>query len=168
MEPIKYTKSPPVRNQLYVEEEFRKIEQSLQTLMGFVLENFGMATIEAGTWIPTIQGSTVAGVATYTLQWGNYYKIGRFVCAHFRVTTSAHTGTGAPKILGLPAKVFGNGGFQSNFTGALYSGITAGNLLITNINAGVSVIDIYTGNPHVSAAMGAAMDFIGVVNYMTD
>ena len=57
---------------------------------------------EEGNWTPTIVGGTTAGAGTYTVQVGRYTKIGRNVTITGRVTWTAHTGTGAMRIGGLP------------------------------------------------------------------
>jgi hypothetical protein len=57
---------------------------------------------EEGTWTPTIEGSTTAGAATYLSQTGRYTRVGRLVTIHGSVNISAHTGTGAMLITGLP------------------------------------------------------------------
>lgn len=62
---------------------------------------------EEGTFTPTILGLTSAGVGTYSVQQGTYTKIGRLVFMQLAVTWSAHTGTGAMAIGGLPFTVAG-------------------------------------------------------------
>lgn len=57
---------------------------------------------EEGTFTPTIVGDTTAGVGTYVVQSGNYTKVGNLVTFRLYVATSAHTGTGAMRINGLP------------------------------------------------------------------
>lgn len=55
-----------------------------------------------GTFVPTIVGSTVAGVGTYSTQTGYYTKIGNLVTVAIAVNWSAHTGTGNMSVAGLP------------------------------------------------------------------
>ena len=58
---------------------------------------------EEGTWTPTLVGSTSAGAATFvTGPTGTYTKIGNQVTVYFDWNISAHTGTGALRITGLP------------------------------------------------------------------
>ncbi len=57
---------------------------------------------EQQTWTPVVVGGTVAGVGTYTLQSGYYTRIGNMIFATFRVSWSAHTGTGDMLINGFP------------------------------------------------------------------
>lgn len=58
---------------------------------------------EEGNFTPSIVGFTTAGVATYTtVRGGSFVRIGRVVHIALRVAWSAHTGTGAIKITGLP------------------------------------------------------------------
>lgn len=58
-----------------------------------------------GTWTPTIEGSTSAGTASYTVQVGTYTRIGRIVLIFCNVTWSSGTGTGNLRIAGLPYTV---------------------------------------------------------------
>jgi len=66
---------------------------------------------EEGTWTPTLVGSTSAGTATFVSgPTGIYTKIGNQVTVYFDWNISAHTGTGALRVNGLPfAKVAGVG-----------------------------------------------------------
>lgn len=57
---------------------------------------------EEGTFTPTVAGATTAGVGTYTTRTGRYTKIGRMVHFTLGVVWTAHTGTGATEITGLP------------------------------------------------------------------
>ncbi len=57
---------------------------------------------EEGSFTPVISGSTVAGAGTYTVQFGNYTKIGTRVFFNLMVGISAHTGTGNILLSGLP------------------------------------------------------------------
>ena len=88
---------------------------------------------EEGTFTPTITGSTVAGVGTYTLQEGNYTKNGNTVTATIGLNVTAHTGTGNMRISGLPF--------------ALKNGITSSthflyyeNLTLTSNNYAMAII----------------------------
>jgi hypothetical protein len=67
---------------------------------------------EEGTFTPTIIGTTTAGVGTYSLQTGEYTKIGNRVCVNISLRWSAHTGTGNMRMDGLPFTI---GGTTSNF-----------------------------------------------------
>ena len=57
-----------------------------------------------GTWTPTVEGGTTAGVGTYTTQEGYYYRHGLLVDCWFSIVLSGHTGTGDMKIK-LPYKI---------------------------------------------------------------
>lgn len=58
--------------------------------------------IESGIFTPVINGSITAGTGTYTTQSGFYYKIGNLVHFRLHLTWTAHTGTGALSVGGLP------------------------------------------------------------------
>jgi len=49
---------------------------------------------EEGTYTPVMTGSIVAGTATYSVQTGNFTRIGRMVFVQAQLTWSAHTGSG--------------------------------------------------------------------------
>jgi hypothetical protein len=54
------------------------------------------------SFTPVIQGTTTAGVGTYTAQSGTYVKNGNIVTFQLIVEWSAHTGTGDIRIAGFP------------------------------------------------------------------
>jgi hypothetical protein len=57
---------------------------------------------EEATFTPVVQGSTVAGSATYSAQSGRFTKIGNVVLFNYYVAYSGHTGTGNLLLTGLP------------------------------------------------------------------
>lgn len=57
---------------------------------------------EAGTFTPTIVGSTGAGTATYNVQLGYYTRIGRVINFNIVLSYTGHTGTGNMRVSGLP------------------------------------------------------------------
>ena len=57
---------------------------------------------EEGSFTPTIIGVSTAGTGTYTIQVGRYAKVGANVTFTLNLTWTAHTGTGAMRITGLP------------------------------------------------------------------
>ena len=61
-----------------------------------------LADYEEGTWTGTLTGTTSAGVGVYGAQTGQYTKIGRTVFVNLYLDWSAHTGTGAISVTGLP------------------------------------------------------------------
>jgi len=60
---------------------------------------------EEGTWTPFVYGGTVNGSGTYTAQSGKYTKIGDCVYYYVNLAWSAHTGSGALFVGGLPYTV---------------------------------------------------------------
>lgn len=64
--------------------------------------SMGLARTEAGTFVPTITGTTTPGVGTYSTQSGFYSRVGDCVTVFIQITWSAHTGTGNMRIEGLP------------------------------------------------------------------
>lgn len=67
-----------------------------------------MDDYEEGTFIPRIDGSTTAGVGTYSAQVGRYTKIGNLCAFSLTVVWTAHTGTGNILVEGLPFTVGGS------------------------------------------------------------
>ncbi len=57
---------------------------------------------ETGSWTPVVVGSTSAGTGTYQSRVGKYTKIGNRVLIEAQVFMTAHTGSGAFLINGLP------------------------------------------------------------------
>ena len=85
---------------------------------------------EEGTWTPVIRGTTSPGVGTYTEQVGKYTRIGKRVFFTCNLDWTAHTGTGAMRLGGLPFNVENTGGTSTIFTCIAYGvALTAGNVL---------------------------------------
>jgi hypothetical protein len=83
---------------------------------------------EEGTFTPAVAGSGTAGSASYTVQVGQYTKIGNHVNFTLRVDWSGHTGSGNFLINGLP--------FSSQNTSNIYGGGSiVGMANITNTSA---------------------------------
>lgn len=62
----------------------------------------GVAEVTTGTFTPVIEGSSTAGVGTYSVQVGRYQRVGNTVHCVIHLAWSAHTGTGTTRIAGLP------------------------------------------------------------------
>jgi len=60
---------------------------------------------EEGIFTPRIDGLTVAGAGTYSIQSGYYTKIGRLVSVQINLAWTAHTGTGDMIVKGLPFQI---------------------------------------------------------------
>lgn len=68
--------------------------------------NIKMPDYDDGTsWVPTVSGSSSAGVGTYTTQVGIYSIVGNLIFATAEIVWSAHTGTGNLLITNLPFTV---------------------------------------------------------------
>ena len=63
-----------------------------------------------GTWVPTIEGNSVAGNNTYATQIGRYSKIGKLVHAEYFIEMSVKDVemAGVLRIAGLPFMAVGN------------------------------------------------------------
>lgn len=62
----------------------------------------GVPHLSAQSWTPVIQGTSSAGVGTYSLQTGVYNAFGNIVVATANLAWSAHTGTGDVQVSGFP------------------------------------------------------------------
>lgn len=87
---------------------------------------------EEGEFIPTVAGTTAAGVATYSVQTGRFTRVGNRVDFFARVAYSGGTGTGNLSLAGLPFVNLGPLTPASilaanlTFTGQLYAAVNAG------------------------------------------
>lgn len=84
-----------------------------------------------GTFSPTSYGSTVAGTGTYTIQTGEYTKIGRNISGSLTIAWSAHTGTGNLRIAGLPYNM-SSGTVSLFLNGLTYTGTHIQGLIVNN------------------------------------
>jgi predicted RecA/RadA family phage recombinase len=120
---------------------------------------------ETGTFTPAIEGTTIAGVGTYTAQTGNYVRIGNLVFISVALNWTAHTGTGNINgITGLPFSSASDGGNQilSISTGAL--AMTASNFPFALIFPNDTMINIRQSPTGGGAAAVIAMDAVASVN----
>jgi hypothetical protein len=119
-----------------------------------------------GTFMPTIVGSTVAGVGTYSTQVGRYTRVGNRIFFDLAIVWSAHTGTGNMSVAGLPLPgisgiatsfsiwssflsftgqlVAYGAGASPNITLAVMSGVGAVAPLAMDTNANITVSGCYT------------------------
>lgn len=58
--------------------------------------------LTGASFSPTVSGSTSAGTATYTLQFGIYSQVGNILFVTAEIIWTAHTGTGNLLITNLP------------------------------------------------------------------
>lgn len=112
------------------------------------------------SWTPTLEGTTTAGVGTYTSQLKSFVKYGKRFMGELTLTWTGHTGAGNMQIAGLP---FVNAGSASPVTVYL-SGITitAGNSVYAQIAAGASVISLIQATP-AGTVSGIPMDTAGTI-----
>ena len=74
-----------------------------------------LSIYDEGTIIPFVYGGTVNGAGTYTVQNGKYTRIGNCVYYYINLAWSAHTGSGALFVGGLPFTVFNTTQCNGNF-----------------------------------------------------
>jgi hypothetical protein len=102
------------------------------------------AFVDKTAWTPTIEGTTDAGVGTYTTQVGYYCRIGNIVFFECSLIWTAHTGTGNMRMAGLPI-ASANNGVTVPLT-IRWSNITisaAGNKVMASINPAVQTIGLF-------------------------
>jgi hypothetical protein len=57
---------------------------------------------EEGSWSPVVSGSGTPGTATYSVQLGNYTKIGNLVCFHLYIELASFSGATGNFVISLP------------------------------------------------------------------
>lgn len=111
-----------------------------------------LANYATGTFVPTVVGSSSAGVGTYTNQEGFYTIIGNRIFYQLRVTWSATTGTGNLRIGGLP---FPSNASASTSPQTIYfNGTDAGESYMAQISANASFASIFN---HIGSTGTAAL-----------
>lgn len=115
-----------------------------------------------GTFTPVIEGTTSAGVGTYTQQLGRYTQIGNRCMFNIRLDWSGHTGTGNMQIKGLPLSsdsTAGNNPTFSIWADSLTYG--AGTLSCWMVSGGSTInLSLVASG---AAATGVAMDTSGTL-----
>ncbi len=96
---------------------------------------------EEGTFTPAIIGTTTAGTGTYVVQGGTYTKIGNVVYVQISLVWSAHTGTGALQLSGLP---FTSGSAAAKHYGFLSGYVSNLTLSASNYFLGAQVVSSST------------------------
>lgn len=115
---------------------------------------------EEGTFAPTIEGSTSAGTATYSVQSGRYTKIGNQVSISIDVSWNSGTGTGNIRITGLPfTNVSNNNAASFGFVDGI--SLTALNILQGYVAPSSSRIDVVQTPTGGGAVSDVAYDAAG-------
>lgn len=106
---------------------------------------------EEGTFTPTVSGSTFAGAATYSDQVGRYTRIGNRVFFSVYLHWTAHTGTGVPKVGGLPFSaassqeaIHGTHELPTGLGKPCFGFTSSGTTTIVNISTYVAASDSYS------------------------
>jgi len=101
---------------------------------------------EEGTWTPSIEGTTIAGVGSYNLYRQGYYtKVGRLVNLNCIVGLNSHTGSGYMRITGTPFACTSNGNSFSAVTFGEYSlAVPTGRVLTGTVATNSGNINIQT------------------------
>lgn len=108
---------------------------------------------EEGAFTPTAIGDSVSGVGTYTIQTGEYTKIGNRVFFNISLGWSAHTGSGLLRISGLP--------FESTTATSVaihYDGLLVGSGKQLTAQTVAATIRLYASDPAGGASNEFAMD----------
>lgn len=120
----------------------------VQALLGAANKLAIGSSIEtAGTFTPVVAGTTSAGSATYTVQYGSYQRVGKRVHYNLHVQWTGHTGTGNLRITGLPYTSAGTTG--NNSTAAIFRSVFAtatGTRSQALLSSGTSYINMYEGS----------------------
>lgn len=106
------------------------------------------------SWTPTVQGATTAGTCTYATRIGYLAKVGSIVYFNMQVSWTAHTGTGALQISGLPFIPGGSG--RGRGACSVYSSTTAwtaGSQLFASISDSLALVSIMQQAPGSNAVV---------------
>jgi hypothetical protein len=98
---------------------------------------------EEGTFTPTVYGTAVAGVGTYTTQLAAYTKVGRLVTIQIYMVWTAHTGSGLIRVTSLPFTI----NSTSNYFNCCYVvpsniALTASNVIVAYFTPATTIIDL--------------------------
>ena len=104
-----------------------------------------------GTFTPTVVGGGTAGSATYTGQAGEYTKTGNRVNFTLSVSYSAHTGTGAIRVGGLPFNTNSGASFLP-VANVAANGVTFSGQLVAISAASISYYTLYSNTSGASLA----------------
>lgn len=132
-----------------------------------------LADYEEGTWTPVYSGSSVSGTGTYTRQSGVYVRVGDLVYASCTIGISAHTGSGAAEVTGLPYAAMNNTGNYAGITVSFNSGHahTSGYQIIGFIQVNTAGIKLWetggTGQQNVLALDTSFSEFDFSIVYRT-
>jgi hypothetical protein len=122
---------------------------------------------EEGTFVPTVIGSTVAGVGTYTQQGGFYTKVGNLVTVSVFLGWTAHTGTGDMRFGNLPftTNSASNSYGAASITFVNNIALLASNVLTLLIPPGQVYIEAYQYPVGGGSTSGVTMDTSGSIMY---
>ena len=120
---------------------------------------------EEGTFTPTIVGVTTAGVGTYNTQFGRYTKIGNRVLFNIFLDWTAHTGTGAMRVSGLPFVSDGTANSQTAVAPSFPSNIVlaANSVLVMHIEVGLTEISFLQYSAGGGAVATVSIDAAGAI-----
>lgn len=112
-----------------------------------------------GTFTPVLYGFTTAGEGTYTVQTGQYTRIGNTVNITMYLSWSAHTGTGGMRISGLPFTSARHAPLSNYHTGL---SVGSGKVLGVYVDKNASYINLMAMDP-TGAADLVPMDTTGTL-----
>jgi len=116
---------------------------------------------EEGTFTPVVQGSSTAGTASYSVQTGQYTRIGNRVLFNLRIAYSGGTGTGNLRVGGLP---FSSNASMAGAVCSIYAENIAGSagyVFVSSITANTSYIGVDQVPTGGGGAIGTAYDAAG-------
>jgi hypothetical protein len=118
---------------------------------------------EEGTFTPTLEGITTAGVTTYLIQTGKYVKIGSLVYFKLSLLWSNQTGTGNFMIRGLPFNSAADGTTTVCAMGMSNVNYTAGSSLYGAVQDGAAIV-YPTQAANGAVAAGVPVDTAGSIS----
>ena len=128
-------------------------------------EYCGGGFIYTESFIPTVQGGTVAGVTTYNSQVGNFTRCGNYVHVYGAVNYSAATGTGDLTIGGLPFTVMVTTDFGTGFVSGSIAWPAGATHLLAQYLAGTTTAKINTTGPGTGSVFMQIANLSTLVNF---
>jgi hypothetical protein len=132
----------------------KQVQDVLDQMLAF--HNTHLAETVSGTWTPVIAGYDVAGVNTYTTQFGEYTKSDKKVTVKFAVALSAKDASmeGAIIISGLPLATKTNFVYFNHIIGVatttllnnLYCNVSGTTLVVNYSPTGSATSNVYPAN----------------------
>lgn len=119
---------------------------------------------EEGTFTPSVAGSATPGSGSYTNQAGRFTRIGTLVTVTGDMTWTAHSGTGAFRIVGFPFTPLGD---NMSVSAIFYNNLVvgAGKTFVMVLGPGAPTAILFACDPAGGSATDIALDPAGTISF---